>query len=79
MAWGFLTAAIFTGKWWSYEILGWGGYWAWDPVENASIIPWLLATAFLHTAQVQERKGLFKGWNFAFITLLSRRRSLAPS
>ncbi len=69
VAWGFLTAAIFTGKWWSYEILGWGGYWAWDPVENASIIPWLLATAFLHTAQVQERKGLFKGWNFAFITL----------
>ncbi|RDI96010.1 heme lyase CcmF/NrfE family subunit [Meiothermus sp. QL-1] len=69
VAWGFLTAAIFTGKWWSYEILGWGGYWAWDPVENASLIPWLLATAFLHTAQVQERKGLFKGWNFAFITL----------
>lgn len=69
VAWCFLTAAIFTGKWWSYEILGWGGYWAWDPVENASIIPWLLATAFLHTAQVQERKGLFKGWNFAFITL----------
>ena len=69
VAWGFLTAAIFTGKWWSYEILGWGGYWAWDPVENASIIPWLLATAFLHTAQVQERKGLFKGWNFAFVTL----------
>lgn len=69
VAWGFLTAAIFAGKWWSYEILGWGGYWAWDPVENASIIPWFLATAFLHTAQVQERKGLFKGWNFAFITL----------
>jgi cytochrome c-type biogenesis protein CcmF len=69
VAWGFLTAAIFTGKWWSYEILGWGGYWAWDPVENASIIPWFMATAFLHTAQVQERKSLFKGWNFAFITL----------
>jgi len=69
VAWGFLAAGIFTGKWWSYEILGWGGYWAWDPVENASLIPWLLATAFLHTAQVQERKGLFKGWNFAFITL----------
>ncbi|MER3443452.1 MAG: cytochrome C biogenesis protein CcmF [Meiothermus sp.] len=69
VAWGFLTAAIFAGQWWSYEILGWGGYWAWDPVENASIIPWLLATAFLHTTQVQERRGMFKPWNFAYITL----------
>jgi cytochrome c-type biogenesis protein CcmF len=69
VTWGFLTAGIWTGKWWSYEILGWGGYWGWDPVENASLIPWLFATAFLHTAQVQERKGLFKTWNFALITL----------
>ncbi|WP_299431180.1 cytochrome c-type biogenesis CcmF C-terminal domain-containing protein [uncultured Meiothermus sp.] len=69
VAWGFLTAGIYTGKWWSYEILGWGGYWAWDPVENASLIPWLFATAFLHTGQVQERNGLFKSWNFGFITL----------
>jgi len=69
VAWGFLTAAIVAGGWWSYEVLGWGGYWAWDPVENASFIPWLLATAFIHTAQVQERRGLFRTWNFAFITL----------
>jgi cytochrome c-type biogenesis protein CcmF len=68
-AWGFLTAAIFAGGWWSYEVLGWGGYWAWDPVENASFIPWLLATAFVHTAMVQERRGLFRSWNFALVTL----------
>ncbi|AEB12704.1 heme lyase CcmF/NrfE family subunit [Marinithermus hydrothermalis] len=69
IAWGFLTAAIFAGGWWSYEVLGWGGYWAWDPVENASFIPWLLATAFVHTAMVQERRGLLRGWNFGLITL----------
>ncbi len=69
IAWGFLTAAIYAGGWWSYEVLGWGGYWGWDPVENASFIPWLLATAFLHTAMVQERRGLFRTWNFALVTL----------
>ena len=69
VAFGFLTLAIFAGAWWSYEVLGWGGYWGWDPVENASFIPWLLLAAFLHTALVQERRGLFKPWNFAFITL----------
>ncbi len=69
IAWGFLTAAIVAGGWWSYEILGWGGYWAWDPVENASFIPWLLATAFVHTAMVQERRGLLRAWNFGLITL----------
>ncbi|WP_243027577.1 heme lyase CcmF/NrfE family subunit [Thermus albus] len=69
IAWGFLTAGKVAGMWWSYEVLGWGGYWAWDPVENASFIPWLLATAFLHTAIVQETRGAFKAWNFAFVTL----------
>jgi len=69
VAWGFLTAAIYAGGWWSYEVLGWGGYWGWDPVENASFIPWLLSTAFLHTAMVQERRGLFRTWNFALVTL----------
>ncbi|WP_038058143.1 heme lyase CcmF/NrfE family subunit [Thermus amyloliquefaciens] len=69
IAWGFLTAGKVAGMWWSYEVLGWGGYWAWDPVENASFIPWLLATAFLHTAIVQEARGAFKAWNFAFVTL----------
>ena len=69
IAFGFLTAAIFAGGWWSYEVLGWGGYWAWDPVENASFIPWLLLAAFLHTALVQARRGMFKTWNFAYVTL----------
>ena len=62
-AWGFLTAAIIAGMWWSYEVLGWGGYWAWDPVENASFIPWLTATAYLHSVMVQERRGMLKLWN----------------
>jgi cytochrome c-type biogenesis protein CcmF len=69
VAWGFLTAGKVAGGWWSYEVLGWGGYWAWDPVENASFIPWLLATAFLHTAFVQEARGRFRVWNLAFVTL----------
>lgn len=63
VAWAFLTAAIVAGGWWSYEVLGWGGYWAWDPVENASFIPWLLATAFLHSLQVQERRRILVRWN----------------
>ncbi|MDQ8154386.1 MAG: heme lyase CcmF/NrfE family subunit [Gemmatimonadota bacterium] len=62
-AWGFLTAAIIAGMWWSYEVLGWGGYWAWDPVENASFIPWLTCTAYLHSVMVQERRGMLKLWN----------------
>ncbi|HEX6943423.1 MAG TPA: heme lyase CcmF/NrfE family subunit, partial [Gemmatimonadaceae bacterium] len=66
-AWMFLSAAIIAGMWWSYEVLGWGGYWAWDPVENASFIPWLTATAFLHSVMVQERRGLLKLWNLNLI------------
>ncbi len=60
--WAWLTLGILLGGWWSYEVLGWGGYWAWDPVENASFMPWLTATAFLHMAMVTERRGQFKGW-----------------
>lgn len=67
VAWMFLTAAIIAGMWWSYEVLGWGGYWAWDPVENASFIPWLTATAFLHSVMVQERRGMLKLWNLNLI------------
>ncbi len=63
VSWGFLSAAIIAGMWWSYEVLGWGGYWAWDPVENASFLPWLTATAFLHSAMVQERRGMLRLWN----------------
>jgi cytochrome c-type biogenesis protein CcmF len=67
VAWMFLSAAIVAGMWWSYEVLGWGGYWAWDPVENASFLPWLTATAFLHSVMVQERRGLLKLWNLNLI------------
>ena len=62
-SWGFLSAAIIAGMWWSYDVLGWGGYWAWDPVENASFLPWLTATAFLHSAMVQERRSMLRVWN----------------
>ena len=62
LPWIFLTVAIVLGGWWAYEVLGWGGYWAWDPVENASFLPWLTATAALHSIIVVERKGILKGW-----------------
>lgn len=66
-AWAFLTAGIVLGAWWSYEVLGWGGYWAWDPVENASFIPWLLATAFIHSSVVQLRRGVLQSWNYVLV------------
>ncbi|MBS3942442.1 MAG: heme lyase CcmF/NrfE family subunit [Actinobacteria bacterium] len=69
VAWTFLTAGILVGALWSYEVLGWGGYWAWDPVENASLLPWLTATGFLHSAIVQERRGLLRSWNVVLVLL----------
>ena len=60
--WGFLGVGIILGAWWAYEVLGWGGYWAWDPVENASLLPWLTATAALHAAMLPSRRGTMKGW-----------------
>ena len=66
-AWGFLTAGIILGAWWSYEVLGWGGYWAWDPVENASFLPWLTGTAYLHSVMVQERRGMLRVWNLSLL------------
>jgi cytochrome c-type biogenesis protein CcmF len=68
-AWFFLTAGNLVGAWWSYHVLGWGGYWAWDPVENAAFMPWLPATAFLHSVQVQERRGMLKVWNLSLIII----------
>ena len=65
--WIFQTMAIVLGGWWAYEVLGWGGYWSWDPVENASLLPWLTATAAIHSAILAERKGILKGWT---VTLL---------
>ena len=67
--WGFLSAGIVAGGWWSYEVLGWGGFWAWDPVENVSFLPWLTATAFIHSVQVQERRRMLKAWNAFLVTL----------
>ncbi len=67
IAWGFLTAGIVLGAWWSYEVLGWGGYWAWDPVENASLMPWLTATAFMHSVLVQERRAMLRVWNLSLV------------
>ncbi len=67
VAWGALTVGIVMGAWWSYEVLGWGGYWAWDPVENASFLPWLTGTAFLHSVIVQERRGMLRVWNLSLL------------
>ena len=67
LPWIFLTIAIMLGGWWAYEVLGWGGYWAWDPVENASLLPWLTATAALHSAIVMERRGILKGWTVTLV------------
>ena len=67
ISWVFLTAGITLGAWWAYEVLGWGGYWAWDPVENASFMPWLVATAFLHSSLVQQRRGMLEAWNFVLV------------
>lgn len=69
VAWIFLTFGVTLGGAWAYEELGWGGYWAWDPVENASFMPWLIATAFLHSIMITEKKGMLKLWNFILILL----------
>jgi len=63
VTWGFLTCGIFLGAHWAYSVLGWGGYWGWDPVENASLMPWLVGTAFLHSVMMQEKRGMLKVWN----------------
>src|SRR2546422_5996616 len=82
VTWGLLTCGIFLGAHWAYSVLGWGGYWGWDPVENASFLPWLTGTAFLHSVMMQEKRGMLKVWNmwliFAtfmlsiFVTFLTR-------
>src|SRR5213592_2624760 len=67
LSWLFLSVGICIGMWWAYVELGWGGYWAWDPVENASLLPWLTMTAFLHSVMIQEKRGMLKKWNLALI------------
>jgi len=69
VSWLFLSIGITLGMWWAYVELGWGGYWAWDPVENASFLPWLTMTAFLHSVMIQEKRGMLKKWNMVLITL----------
>jgi cytochrome c-type biogenesis protein CcmF len=69
IAWYFLSLGLLIGGWWSYHVLGWGGYWAWDPVENAAFMPFLTATAFLHSVMVQERRRMLKLWNLSLIIL----------
>ncbi|GMR12474.1 MAG: heme lyase CcmF/NrfE family subunit [Gemmatimonadota bacterium] len=69
LSWFFLSNGIIFGMRWAYEELGWGGYWFWDPVENASLLPWLTATAFLHSVMIQEKRGMLKVWNMALVTL----------
>lgn len=66
-AWGFLSVGIILGAWWSYQVLNWGGYWAWDPVENAAFLPWLTGTAYLHSVMIQERRGMLRVWNLSLL------------
>ena len=69
LAWYFLSLGLLIGGWWSYHVLGWGGYWAWDPVENAAFMPWLTATALLHSVMIQERRRMLRLWNVALVIL----------
>ena len=69
LAWYFLSLGLLIGGWWSYHVLGWGGYWAWDPVENAAFMPWLTATALLHSVMIQERRRMLRLWNVALVVL----------
>ncbi len=68
ITWMFQTCGVLLGAGWAYEVLGWGGYWGWDPVENASLLPWITATAFLHSVMMQEKKGMMKVWNIVLIS-----------
>jgi cytochrome c-type biogenesis protein CcmF len=68
-AWGVLGIGNLLGGWWAYHVLGWGGYWGWDPVENSAIMPWIVGTAYLHSVMIQERRGMLKVWNLVLILL----------
>ncbi|MBE3071748.1 MAG: cytochrome c biogenesis protein CcsA, partial [Acidobacteria bacterium] len=69
LSWLFLSFGLTLGMIWAYEVLGWGGYWGWDPVENAGLLPWLTATAFLHSVMVQERRGMLRVWNVSLVVI----------
>ena len=69
LSWALLGIGLLLGAWWAYTILGWGGYWAWDPVENAGFMPWIVGTAFIHSIMVQKRRGMFRMWNLALLII----------
>ncbi|HKC18199.1 MAG TPA: cytochrome c-type biogenesis CcmF C-terminal domain-containing protein, partial [Candidatus Dormibacteraeota bacterium] len=69
LAWSLQGAGLLLGMWWAYHVLGWGGYWSWDPVENVALMPWLATTAYLHSSQVQEKRGRLANWNFGLVIL----------
>jgi cytochrome c-type biogenesis protein CcmF len=69
VAWTLQSAGLVLGMWWAYHVLGWGGYWGWDPVENVALMPWLATTAYLHSSQVQEKRGRLRTWNFSLVIL----------
>ena len=69
IGWGILGTGMLLGAWWAYTILGWGGYWAWDPIENVALMPWLVMTAFIHSIMVQKRRGMFRMWNVALLNI----------
>jgi len=69
LAWSLQSAGLLLGMWWAYHVLGWGGYWSWDPVENVALMPWLATTAYLHSSQVQEKRGRLGNWNFGLVIL----------
>ena len=69
ISWAVLGAGLLIGAWWAYTILGWGGYWGWDPIENVGLMPWLVLTAFIHSIIVEERRGMFRLWNIILISI----------
>lgn len=69
LVWGVLGLGLLIGAWWAYTILGWGGYWSWDPIENVALMPWLVMTAFIHSIMVQKRRGMFRMWNVALLNI----------
>src|SRR5205809_4830834 len=69
LAWSLQSTGLLLGMWWAYHVLGWGGYWGWDPVENVALMPWLATTAYLHSSQVQEKRGRLRAWNLGLVML----------
>ena len=69
ISWTLLGAGLLIGAWWAYTILGWGGYWSWDPIENVGLMPWLVLTALIHSIMVEERRGMFRLWNIILVSL----------